>query len=92
MYLKELIQIFHGQTATFSLSNPGSNTNINSDMAGNHVPKVGLIAEYKNETDTFTEYLIEVDRNSYITEDDEKLFSFGEIMTPIKREIVYIEN
>jgi len=39
----------------------------------------------------FTEYLIEVDRNSYVTDDDESLFSFGEIMEPIKREIVYVQ-
>ena len=60
-----------------------------------HVVMSGLIAKYKNSK--FTEYIKEVDPNSYITneEDDptgeEKLFSFGEIMESVKNEIIYVE-
>ena len=52
--------------------------------------KKGLIANFENSK--FTEYMVEVDRNSYITNDDESLFSFGEIMEPIKKELIYVEN
>lgn len=52
----------------------------------------GLIEWAKDKT--FTEYLVKVDRNSYITSEDEteSLFSFGEIMQTIKREIIYVET
>ena len=63
-------------------------------IVGNHEPlkinNKGLFENFKNST--FTEYLIEIDRNEYISNEDEKLFSFGEIMLPIKNELVYIEN
>ena len=83
-----MIQIYHGKTVNFSLTNPGKPTSTSSDYDGNHIPyySQGLIGNFKNST--FTEYLIEVDRNSYITAEDEKLFSFGEIMQTIKKEIV----
>ena len=52
----------------------------------------GLIKNF--EDSTFTEYLVEVDRNNYIYSEDteEKLFKFGEIMETIKKELVYVEN
>lgn len=52
----------------------------------------GLIEWAKDKE--FTEYLVKVDRNSYITSEDEteSLFSFGEIMQTIKREIIYVET
>ncbi len=70
-----------------------------ADWPGNHIPcelngrrNLGLIkwAEGK----TFTEYLVKVDRNNYIYSEDgtESLFSFGEIMSAIKNELVYVEN
>ena len=61
---------------------------------GNHSPcvDVGLINKFKNSK--FTEYLIEVDRNKYIYSEDreERLFSFGEVMQDVKKELVYVEN
>ncbi len=58
---------------------------------GNHISCVnrGLLKEFDGEK--FTEYLIKVDRNSYITNEDESLFSFGKIMEPIKKELVYVQ-
>ena len=50
----------------------------------------GLIAKYKNSK--FTEYIKEVDPNTYITNDGEKLFSFGEVKETIKKEIIYVKN
>ena len=55
-----------------------------------HVVMSGLIAKYKNSK--FTEYIKEVDPNSYITNDGEKLFSFGEVKETIKKEIIYLKN
>ncbi len=61
-------------------------------MSGNHIacPPGGLAKVFGDSK--FTEYMINVDNNSYITEDDENLFSFGEIMEPIKKELVYVQN
>ena len=58
---------------------------------GNHIPcvKDGLLNAFDGKK--FTEYLIKVDRNSYITNEDESLFSFGKIMEPIKKELVYVQ-
>ena len=56
----------------------------------NHAAQNGLIARYKNAT--FTEYLNEVDPNSYITNEGESLFSFGEIKQTIKKEIIYVKQ
>lgn len=62
----------------------------------NHLTCVegGLIKYFKERNSTFTEYLVEIDRNSYIYSEDaeEKLFEFGEIMETIKKELVYVEN
>lgn len=89
-----MILIYHGIQAWFSSTNPGNQESQDSS-SGNHKPCIadGLIKKY-GAGETFTEYIIEVDRNSYIESDDgeDKLFSFGEIMTPIKREIIYIER
>ncbi len=85
-----------GIDAYFSSNKVGSQAEDEVSQPGNHIccikepPKTGLVEKFKDST--FTEYLINVDRNSYITEDDESLFSFGEIMEPIKRELIYIEN
>ena len=61
-------------------------------QVGNHIPCItgGLINYFG--TSTFTEYLIEVDRNNYITNEGEKLFSFGDVMETIKKEFVYVQN
>ena len=60
------------------------------DQTINHAAKTGLIYEYKDSK--FTEYIQEVDPNSYITNDGEKLFSFGEVKETIKKEIIYVKN
>ncbi len=57
----------------------------------------GLLEWAKQDDKHFTEYLIKVDKNNYITnetddpEGEDKLFSFGEIMESIKNEIIYVE-
>lgn len=81
----------------FSTVNPGSQAENDADAVGNHkaINKVGSnsgLLNIFNEDARFTEYLIDIDRNNYITAEDEKLFSFGEIMQTIKKEIVYVEN
>lgn len=83
-----------GINVRFSSTNIGSQTDDTATTVGNHISCIkntGLIGEF--EGSKFTEYLIEVDRNSYITSEDgsESLFSFGEIMQTIKKEIVYVE-
>lgn len=81
-----------GINVRFSSTNVGGQATDVASQPGNHVSCInnGLIANF--EGSTFTEYLIKVDRNTYITNDDERLFSFGEIMEPIKNELIYIEN
>lgn len=64
-------------------------------LSGNHAPyfnNKGLIKEFDGEK--FTEYLVEVDRNSYIYSEDkeEKLFEFGKVLQTIKKELFYIQN
>lgn len=91
---KELIQIFLGIDIRFSMNNIGEQLAItDSNQVGNHKSCVseGILKKFENST--FTEYLIEVDRNNYIYSEDkqEKLFSFGEIMQTIKKELVYVE-
>lgn len=85
-----------GIDVRFSSTDIGGQATNNASQPGNHIccikngARRGLIANFENSN--FTEYLIEVDRNSYITNDDESLFSFGEIMEPIKKELIYVEN
>lgn len=85
-----MIRIYHGIKVNFSLSKPGEGTLNSHDYDRNHLPAESLIDKYKGSE--FTEYLIEIDRNSYKTAEDEKLFSFGEIMQTIKKELVYVEK
>jgi len=91
-----LIQTYLGINVRFSSTNIGGQATNQESQPGNHITcieagtKRGLIENFKNSR--FTEYLVEVDRNSYITNEDESLFSFGEIMEPIKKELIYIEN
>ena len=69
-------------------------------LSGNHAPYFngesgrnrGLIKEFDGEK--FTEYLVEIDRNSYIYSEDkeEKLFEFGKVLQTIKKELFYIQN
>ena len=58
---------------------------------GNHIACTGGLI---NTTKNFIEYLVEVDRNDYVYSEDEeeRLFSFGEIMKTIKKELVYVEK
>lgn len=88
-----MILIYLGIDVKFSSTNIGSQE---GTEVGNHISPIktvkgdGIINNFKDST--FTEYLVEVDRNKYITDGDESLFSFGEIMQTIKKEIVYVER
>lgn len=81
-----------GITAYFSISNPGSQDSMKASE--NHVPALGegkgIIEKYKNSR--FTEYLILYDTNNYMVDEEEgdKLYSAGELLDPIKREVVYV--
>ncbi len=90
-----MTQTYLGIQVYFNSSDIG-NQGTEETAPGNHIPpksgdKAGLINMFASSK--FTEYIVEIDRNSYIESDDgeDKLFSFGEIMTPVKREIVYVE-
>lgn len=90
-----MIQIYLGINVRFSSTSIGGQATDKASEVGNHISCIkdrGLIEEF--EGSKFTEYLVEIDRNSYITSEDgdESLFSFGEIMQTIKKEIVYVEN
>ena len=74
---KELTLIYHGISAIFSRTNPGIQLSKDDiSQAGNHTLNIrdhigkGLIEVYKDSK--FTEYLIEVDRNEYITSDNRR--------------------
>lgn len=93
-----MILIYLGIDVRFSATNVGRQIAANDeDQLGNHKTCIsdgstkGIFNKFKNST--FTEYLVEVDRNNYITSEDkeEKLFSFGDIMQTIKKELVYVE-
>lgn len=88
-----MTQTFLGIDAGFSLTSVGNQEHLLSAQVGNHISCIdnGLIKYCKEQDRHFTEYLIEVDRNNYITNDDESLFSFGEIMQTIKKELIYVE-
>ncbi len=86
-----------GIYVTFSLTTKGaqSTTGSNSDIVSNHIPCLGegndgLIEEYKDAT--FTEYIVKVDDNVYVTNDGESLFAFGGQKSTVKREIIYVKN
>lgn len=86
--------MFHGINVRFSSAAVGQQTPKNSQYeVGNHKSCIngGLLAHFNGKK--FTEYLIEIDRNNYIYSEDkeEKLFSFGEIMQTIKKELIYVE-
>ncbi len=86
--------IYLGINVRFSSTNIGGQSENTADEVGNHISCIkntGLIKEFQESK--FTEYLVEIDRNNYITSEDgdESLFSFGEIMQTIKKEIVYVE-
>ena len=86
--------MFHGINVRFNSIAVGDQTPGNTSYeVGNHKTCIngGLINYFDGKK--FTEYLIEVDRNNYIysEDNDEKLFSFGEIMQTIKKELIYVE-
>lgn len=85
------IDVYFSQTSIGSQSSKVPN---DPSTPGNHRACLsgGLIEWAKDKE--FTEYLVKVDRNSYVTSEDEteSLFSFGEIMQTIKREIIYVEK
>ncbi len=55
-----------------------------------HAVVNGLIRRYNNSK--FTEYLIKVDPNDYVTNEGESLFSWGKVKETIKKEIIYVKN
>lgn len=76
---RELTLIYFGKSVSFSNNR-------------SHEPcvKNGIIGTYKS--NKFTEYLNEIDPNTYITNEGESLFSFGEVKETIKKEIIYVKN
>ena len=92
---KELIQIYLGINVRFSSTSIGGQARDKASEVENHISCIKhreLIEEC--EASKFTEYLVEIDRNSYIRSEDgdESLFSSGEIMQSIKKEIILLEN
>ncbi|MCI9365483.1 MAG: hypothetical protein HFJ54_02455 [Clostridia bacterium] len=95
-----MILIYLGINVYFSqtrVGEQGNNADNDPDTPGNHIAlningRHGLI-EWAGDL-RFTEYLVNVDRNNYISSEDgtEKLFSFGEIMQPIKKELIYVQR
>lgn len=84
----------YGDTTAFSLRNPGINEKVEANIVGRHKAVCdgnGLLQKYKNSN--FTEYIVQIDRNHYIsTESGESsgLLVFGEMRFTKKREIIYV--
>ncbi len=86
----------YGGTTNFSLRNPGVNENVTSYIAGTHKAVCngnGLLEQYNN--CTFTEYIVQIDRNEYIKDENGEntgLLLYGTIRYTKKREIIYVKN
>lgn len=85
----------YGGSTNFSLRNLGVNETELNYIAGSHksLYSKGLLGEYENAT--FTECIVQIDRNEYIKDEDEQntgLLVFGTIRYTKKREIIYIKN
>ena len=92
----------YGGTTNFSLRNPGiheDDSDLNKPyIAGKHKAVCygnGLLKQYGDSDLTFTEYIVQIDRNNYIAYENEEntgLLVFGEIRYTKKREIIYVKN
>lgn len=85
----------YGGITNFSLINPGVNESDLNYIAGKHksLYSNGLLEQYKD--DTFTESIVQLDRNEYIKDENDQetgLLVFGTIRYTKKREIIYIKN
>lgn len=85
----------YGGTTNFSLRNPGMNETNSSYIAGKHksLYNNGLLGKYKDST--FTEYIVQIDRNEYIEDENGAntgLLLYGTIRYTKKREIIYVKN
>ncbi len=86
----------YGGNTNFSLRNPGLNEDDENYIAGKHealYKNGGLLGKYTN--DTFTESIVQIDRNEYIKDDNNNetgLLVFGTIRYTKKREIIYVKN
>ncbi len=85
----------YGGSTNFSLRNPGINETDENYIAGKHksLYSKGLLGEYENAT--FTECIVQIDRNEYIKDENEQdtgLLVYGTIRYTKKREIIYIKN
>ena len=86
----------YGGETNFSLRNPGVNEGDPNYIAGKHKAVInghGLLNTYKDAT--FTECIVQIDRNEYIKDDDEQetdLLVYGTIRYTKKRELIYIKN
>lgn len=85
----------YGGITNFSLRNPGVNETDLNYIAGKHksLYSNGLLEKYKE--DTFTESIVQLDRNEYIKDENDQdtgLLVFGTIRYTKKREIIYIKN
>lgn len=92
----------YGKTTYFSLRNPGinedpSNPSTNkANIAGSHKAVcngVGLLDRYKDRT--FTEYIVQLDRNEYTKDEngnETDLLLYGTIRYTKKREIIYVKD
>ena len=84
----------------FSLMNEGVNEKVDPWMAHKAVCEgEGLLREYGsanlNSPITFTEYIVQIDRNEYIADEDGNntgLLVFGTLRNTKKREIVYVKE
>ena len=89
--------IYGGRT-NFSLRNPGINENDSeiAYIAGKHRAVCngkGLLEQYKDSK--FTEYIVQIDRNEYIEDENGEntgLLLYGTIRYTKKREIIYVKN
>lgn len=90
-----LYDLYGGQTF-FSLINPGVTELNSANRAGQHLAVCngrGLWSQYKDLT--FTEYIVQLDRNEYIQDEDGEntgLLLYGTIRYTKKREIIYVKN
>lgn len=86
----------YGGTTNFSLKNPGVNETIIANIAGKHKAVCsgrGLLKDYGDST--FTEYIVQIDRNEYMEDENGEntgLLIYGTIRFTKKREIIYVKN
>lgn len=86
----------YGGVTNFSLKTPGINETIKENIAGSHRAVCGgrgLLSEYKDIT--FTEYIVQIDRNEYTKDEngnETDLLLYGTIRYTKKREIIYVKN